>query len=587
MRAFHRTALVFAAFIVLVLFPHGACADTLYLSPSDGTFGVGKTISVQVLVSSPAQAINAVSAALNFPADKLQVVSILKTSSILSLWVSEPTFSNTEGKVEFQGIVPNPGFTGRAGTLVAVSFKVLAPGAAAIKFTSGSILANDGQGTNILKTLVPANLVLGGALVDEPAPLPVQPSDSKLPAAPIITSDTFLDQRMWYTENSGAFRWQVGQDITASKVLVDRHASSLPVSVDSPALPEYTVKSVADGIWYVHVQLKNAFGWGPIGHYTFKVDTTNPTSFTIRELKRDDKTDPRARFAFMAADGVSGISHYLVQVDSQPPEKWMDDGSGIYETGAITPGTHTLSAKAYDEAGNFTAAAVDFEIDPLPPPTITSYTDHVKEGEPIIVKGTALADQKVRLVLMRGAGDPVYAIPDDEDVFIRSVGVDGNGSFTGILDDAVPGGTYYLFAFTVDERGAQSLPTAEKAVIVQSPVWTAIGQNIIKGLALAMVVITLVAALILLVLYVLRKIHRTRKELRHRFSEAEFIIDTTVEIIKEDMEDCVRILERAHKRRELTKEEQTVMKKLRDTELEMEKAVHKAMLAAEKKAKKD
>jgi hypothetical protein len=146
-------ALSFCILIFTFCISDVASASTLYFSPSLGEYAVGKTFSVGVYVSSSDQAMNAASGVISFPSDKLEVTSLSKTSSIFSLWVQEPSFSNSNGTINFEGIVLNPGFTGPSGKIITITFKVKAAGQSFITFSSGSVLANDGQGTNILKSL--------------------------------------------------------------------------------------------------------------------------------------------------------------------------------------------------------------------------------------------------------------------------------------------------------------------------------------------------------------------------------------------------------------------------------------------------
>ena len=81
---------------------------------------------MNVLVSSADQSMNAASGVISFPQDKLEVASISKTGSIFTLWVQEPTFSNSAGAVTFEGIVLNPGFMGANGKAITINFKVKA-----------------------------------------------------------------------------------------------------------------------------------------------------------------------------------------------------------------------------------------------------------------------------------------------------------------------------------------------------------------------------------------------------------------------------------------------------------------------------
>ncbi len=71
---------------------------------------------------------------------------------MVSLWVQDPQFSNSLGIVSFEGITPNPGFKG-SGKIISVIMRPKSVGSGKLSFTNGSILANDGNGTNILNNL--------------------------------------------------------------------------------------------------------------------------------------------------------------------------------------------------------------------------------------------------------------------------------------------------------------------------------------------------------------------------------------------------------------------------------------------------
>jgi hypothetical protein len=133
-------------------------AASLTLSPATGKYYVGDTIVVGVHVQSSEQEMNAVSGVLSFPVDSLEVASLSKLGSVISLWVQEPSFSNTKGEVNFEGIVLSPGYKGAQGKILTVAFKVKKEGEGALGFSSGSILANDGSGTNILYDVKPSVL---------------------------------------------------------------------------------------------------------------------------------------------------------------------------------------------------------------------------------------------------------------------------------------------------------------------------------------------------------------------------------------------------------------------------------------------
>lgn len=164
-KGFSRKTGIFCASSVFLLgvglgLPFAVQAATLYFSPSSGSYSVGQTFSVGVYVSTPGQAMNAASGAVSFPQDKLEVISPSKSNSIFDLWVQEPTFSNHDGIINFAGITLNPGFIGSGGKLIGITFKAKSAGNAVVSLSSSQVLANDGQGTDILTSSGKANFVL-------------------------------------------------------------------------------------------------------------------------------------------------------------------------------------------------------------------------------------------------------------------------------------------------------------------------------------------------------------------------------------------------------------------------------------------
>src|SRR5688572_433891 len=110
----------------------GASTASLFLSPNTGKYAAGKTFTVGVYVSSPAESMNAASGTIDFPADILQVTGLSKSGSIVSLWVQEPSYSNVNGSINFEGLVLNPGFKGNSGKLLSITFRVKTANEAAV-----------------------------------------------------------------------------------------------------------------------------------------------------------------------------------------------------------------------------------------------------------------------------------------------------------------------------------------------------------------------------------------------------------------------------------------------------------------------
>jgi len=103
-------ALAAAAFF----FALPAWAAELFLLPQNSLVGRGETFFVEVRLDTEGEDINAVEANLVFPQTYLEVVTLDRGGSILTLWPREPAFSNTEGTLSFSGGTQT-GFSGHDG----------------------------------------------------------------------------------------------------------------------------------------------------------------------------------------------------------------------------------------------------------------------------------------------------------------------------------------------------------------------------------------------------------------------------------------------------------------------------------------
>ena len=130
--------------------PYKTYAASLSLLPSSSTATVGNIVAIKVSVNTDNVSINNAEASIQFPTDLLDVVSITKNNSIFSLWVEEPSYSNSTGLITFNGGVPTPGFNGQTGYIATITFRAKKQGTASVLFTDGAVRANDGLGTNVL-----------------------------------------------------------------------------------------------------------------------------------------------------------------------------------------------------------------------------------------------------------------------------------------------------------------------------------------------------------------------------------------------------------------------------------------------------
>jgi hypothetical protein len=539
-------------------------AATLSISPSSGTYNVGQTFSINVYVSSLDQNMNAAGGVILFPSDKLQVLSLSKSGSIINLWMQEPSFSNNLGTINFEGVVFNPGFQGSSGKIITVTFKVKAVGAASLSLTSSSVLANDGQGTNILTNLGKANYAL-----ENPAETPVAPkaeTPSKTigtPNAPEIISSTHPDPNKWYQSTTAEFSWQIGSDITSDSVVIDKNPRTIPQTVFSPAITSKEITDLSEGVWYFHAQLKNSYGWGDVTHFRVGIDTTPPDPFTIQTDNGNDATNPQPILKFKAYDALSGIDHYEIKISEiqnlQVPAAEVANGS--YKIPVSPPGKYAVIIRAVDQAGNYSLAMEDLEIAPIETPIITEYPQRLYPGNPLIVKGTSSVCDHIIL----------FAQDERKDIITTDAKCE-NGTFTAILGKTLDKGIYNIWAIAVDSRGAQSHPTESQRVIVSLPIFIRIGSVVIDYLN---VIITLFALIILMVMawiYGWKKVRALKKAIKKESKEAETALYHGFDILREEMAKQVAKLDG---KPGLSKKEKVLNEELKEALNKAEKTIGK------------
>jgi len=359
------------------VFAEGA---TLTFSPESGSFDVGKNFTIKVYVSSGGQAINAAEGVVNFDNKLLSVTKVSKDSSIFTLWAVEPGFSNANGTVTFGGGNTSP-FTGSNGTAVAITFKALKTGTFELAFASGSVLAADGKGTNVLSSFGKGSYTIkepeAPRETPRPTPIPLAtPAPTPTPsipplAPPEISSVTHPDPEQWYNNNNPEYTWTLPPDVVGVSTALNTEPDADPGAVLPELIESHTFKDVPDGAWFVHFKFQDKNGAVAVVHRKLLIDRTPPRPFLIR-VEMDDPTDPRPRLFFNASDETSGLKHYEIQIgDGENVTMTIDDFKRqmmlvkkIAEEDLKPPypyimpvqaaGAHSVHVKALDRAGNGT-----------------------------------------------------------------------------------------------------------------------------------------------------------------------------------------------------------------------------------------
>lgn len=536
---------------------------SLYFSPSAGQVVVGENFSLAARMNTGGTAVNAAEGAIVYDIKKLSVTSVSKAGSVFSIWASEPQFSNAEGTINFAGGIPNPGYSGSNGLVLTINFKAKAAttvrGQTEIVFVSGAILANDGEGTNILVSLGRANYFIGASVPPVPTPALEVSAPEAGGQKMAIRSPSHPDQSKWYADKNPVFTWDIPSGVTGVSLVLSKRAETPPIIDYVPAIAEKILTDLGDGVWYLNGRFKTAAGLGPVTSFKFQIDTQKPEEFIVTRVDIDDPTNPRPELLFESADALSGIAKYQMKIGGKD---WFDVEPSLAGEAYVLPlqayGARKVLLKAVDGAGNFSEAEVTIAIKPIAKPILREV---VKNGQSIIVKGSAQPGYKVL----------IHVVPEmGSEPIVYETAVDIQGNFRINITD-LSAGQYAIYARSKDGRGALSEPSNAISVSISGGILNSIFRIfdfMVSFISQRVLFIAFLAVLVGLLLSLLQLFGRKIKRAIDKFSgwlslqrTKEKIVKKTYHLIK-DMEDELELLKSIGKKRELDTAEKYLKTKL-------------------------
>jgi hypothetical protein len=535
-------------------------------------------------VASLDQAMNAASGILLFPNDKLEIVSISKNGSIFNLWVQEPTFSNSAGTLNFEGIVLNPGFIGSDGKIITINFKAKSVGSAKLILSSASVLANDGKGTNILTNLGSANFSL---VFKEETNLESIKENENLekgsqtnitagvPKKPVVISPTHPDPDRWYSNKNPKFVWELPKDVTAVRLLVNNNPNSLPTIFYSEPISEKQLEDFSDGVWYFHIQFQNKFGWGEVSHFKFQIDTQPPKPFDIKILEGEETTNPQPTLFFDTTDEPSGIEYYEVKIGEWESGKLSisDIKHNPFKTQILPPGKYTVLVKAVDKAENYTLSMSKLTILPIETPLITDYPQNLLPGEVLSIKGKSIPEAKVKIYIQR----------NEKQEKIDETKSDTEGNWSYVLPEPLELGVYNVWVEAINSLGAKSQPSEKIVVRVSPPVFIKIGKLVIDYLTTIITLLILLLSCIFVIIWFWQKMKNTQKRLRKEVLEAEKSLYHAFNALRDEVKEQVTDLDGNP---DLSEREEKIYKDLKEALRISEKFIGKEIRDIEKELDK-
>lgn len=333
-----------------------AQAASFSVNPSSGTYAVGSTFDVSVILNTEGQSINAVQMQLSFPPDKLQLVSPSVGNSIIEIYTTPPRYDNSAGVVQIVGGIPN-GINVSSGLIGKLTFRVRSLGTANLRFTGESqALLNDGHGTNVLNNNSGASLKLE-----------LPPSQG-----PVVLSDTHPDQEAWYRNGNVSLSWDAGlPPAQGYSYTVSDNPTDVPDDVPEGTNTTVNYKAVGDGLHYFHIKALRDGRWGGVTRYTLRIDTTPPAGFEIKVVPGPRTFVTKPLLQFVTGDSLSGFDRFEINIvplkidgraGATSEDQLFTEAQSPYQTPELLYGSYEVIVRAFDKAGNIRDVSQRLEI---------------------------------------------------------------------------------------------------------------------------------------------------------------------------------------------------------------------------------
>lgn len=476
-----------------LVFAQSINAATLFLVSDKKTVKIGEEINIDVRIDTEGESINAAQGVINFPVNLFKAIKTEKTNSVFGFWIDDPVFSNEDGTANFIGGA-SKGVTGKSLQILKLTLKAQGVGSADFSLSDAVVTASDGKGTNILSHVggtvvnVGTEVVISTETTTEETPEKVERPPVLavgLPVTPAIRVPFYPDQSQWnnYIGETIAL-WDVPLDVTQISAEINQNPNAMPTTPEKVLFTGKNFGNLKEGIWYVHVRFKNNIGWGKTAHYKISLDTTVPLPFEAK-INNQTSDDPSPQVTFTTQDSLSGVSYAALFVDNREALR-VTTTTIASVLPPQSPGMHTLLVRVFDLAGNSIEDDLQFEILPLPTPTIEFISKSVSQGEIIFASGKSIPNASVGMRMLNA---------EKQEVFTGNAQSDNSGNWKMSIDKVLPLGEYTLTVMVQDERGALSYPTQEESIKIRPRVVLSLGGVIDLGWFEISIIVVLAALL--------------------------------------------------------------------------------------------
>ena len=158
------------------------------VAPDTHAFYLNEVFNFDIKVDNITQAINAAQFELNYNPKLLEALDVDFSQSFANIFL-EKEVDNNSGYIRVSGGLPNPGITDKQAIFATIYFKAISPGTSPIKILPRSqVLANDGHGTNILKSTDEYQILILPEIASNQEPTTIEALKQSKPVLGITTN---------------------------------------------------------------------------------------------------------------------------------------------------------------------------------------------------------------------------------------------------------------------------------------------------------------------------------------------------------------------------------------------------------------
>jgi len=320
--------------------PYALYNSTISLDPESAVYKLNEEQTIAVNVHSGGEAINAVSAVIQYDPLLVRVEDIITDHSLCaSGFLVEKNNDETNGVVTVTCVVPNPGFSKSKSTLAELVVRPLASGEFTLHFSDQTqVLANDGLGTSVLRLSTGGSYQVIGA----------SPGEGISQGTIGLYSLSHPNTTRWYNNKFVSAFWTARPGYSYQYAL-NREMNVIPADVAYSTANEATFIAHEDGIHYIHLRETKDGIETAAAHYRVLIDTTPPPLPTILASKTEVKPGEVVLFDFENTDSSESLQlGFYVRLNGRiffpvkPP----------FYAPFFKEGDYPITVRVFDKAGN-------------------------------------------------------------------------------------------------------------------------------------------------------------------------------------------------------------------------------------------